>query len=73
MRSLLLLLPAQPACGSELSARMKLRAAADITAAFAAARRASGTLPARASLQGETDSNDHSSNVPAAFSMPCCL
>jgi hypothetical protein len=47
---LLLLLPAQPACGSALSALMKLRAAADITAALAAASRASGTLPARASL-----------------------
>jgi hypothetical protein len=47
----LLLLPAQPACGSALSALMKLRAAADITAALAAASRASGTLPARASLQ----------------------
>jgi hypothetical protein len=41
---LLLLLPfSHPLCGSGPAARMKLRAAADMTDALAAARRAAGT------------------------------
>jgi hypothetical protein len=53
---LLLLLPtpfSQPLLGSGAVARMKLRAAADMTAALAAASLATGTRPARVALHVE--------------------